>query len=314
MGKLIQPKKLASIKILIVDDEPENLKLLRAELEHRFEIMTAEDGIEAQLMLECNNDFDLIIADQSMPIMSGMALFKWVRIEHPHTPKILLAEMCELTEEIRSITDDHAFFCLNKSIKPQKLIEAIDLAVIGVKPALNAAMQMVDDIQEIQAQFNGCKMAVLDADTKNWPTYDKLTKESGLINEVIYYRNPLLLLERLKKDSGVGVVCIDFATKDPEVNEVIERISRLKHHANVILMCGFEQAAAAVDYQFKGIIYQRFINPGPLPKLLIEIESAAVQFLSNNAQVQAPVVESLDTGKAHNLINQTTSQHTEVLH
>ncbi|VAW35669.1 hypothetical protein MNBD_GAMMA01-337 [hydrothermal vent metagenome] len=288
MDELIKPEEMTAIRILLVDDELDFLMSLKMELGKRYKVMTAEDGIEARLMLECKNDFDLIISSQSMPVMNGMELFEWIGKEYPQTPKVLLAELSELTDEIKSQTNENKFYCLDKSLDRIDLLSAIDQAVIGVKPVVMSFFKNEDDTIETQTKPTGCKMAVLDDNTKNWPSFEKLTNQSDSIGEVVYFRNPLLLLERLKKDSSLGVVCINFKKKKSVLNNVIEQISRLKHAANVILICDVDQAGAAVEYQIKGTIYQRVIKPGSASKMLLEIESAAKQFISDNQPIQVP--------------------------
>ncbi len=288
MGELVKPEEKTAIRILLIDDDLGFLKSLKMELGKRYKVMTAEDGIEARLMLECRNDFDLIVSDQSMPVMNGMELFEWVGKEYPQTPKVLLAELSELTDEIKSKVNENKFYCLNKSLELNQLIGAIDQAIIGVKPVIMSLFKNTTDTIETQIKPAGCKMAVLDANTKNWSSFEKLTNQSDSIGEVVYFRNPLLLLERLKKDSSLGVVCINFKKKKSVLNDVIEKINRLKHAANVILICDVDQAAAAVEYQIKGTIYQRVIKPGSASKMLFEIESAAKQFMSENQPLQVP--------------------------
>jgi signal transduction histidine kinase len=68
-----------SMKILIVDDMPENLRLLRAVLEgENFEMVEASDGAQALAVLE-REDVDAIISDILMPRMDGYRLCQEVR-------------------------------------------------------------------------------------------------------------------------------------------------------------------------------------------------------------------------------------------
>ncbi len=67
------------MKILIVDDIPVNLKLLRAVLEAAdFEVVEAPDGAEALAVLE-REEVDAIISDILMPRMDGYRLCQEVR-------------------------------------------------------------------------------------------------------------------------------------------------------------------------------------------------------------------------------------------
>jgi signal transduction histidine kinase len=67
------------MKILIVDDMPENLRLLRAVLQgENFEMVEASDGAQALAILE-REDVDAIISDILMPRMDGYRLCQEVR-------------------------------------------------------------------------------------------------------------------------------------------------------------------------------------------------------------------------------------------
>ena len=66
-------------KILVVDDEPQILRVLRRSLSaHRFDVRAAADGESA---LDLFQDWapDLIITDLSMPLMDGLKLCREIR-------------------------------------------------------------------------------------------------------------------------------------------------------------------------------------------------------------------------------------------
>src|ERR1035441_850383 len=67
------------MKILIVDDTPAILRLLRAVLEtEKFEVVEAPDGAQALAVLE-REEVDAIISDILMPRMDGYRLCQEVR-------------------------------------------------------------------------------------------------------------------------------------------------------------------------------------------------------------------------------------------
>ncbi len=76
--------------ILVVDDEPQIARVLRAGLTARgYEIRTASDGVSA---LEVMQDWppDLVITDLSMPQMDGLELTRRIRTKSP-VPIIVLS-------------------------------------------------------------------------------------------------------------------------------------------------------------------------------------------------------------------------------
>jgi DNA-binding NtrC family response regulator len=76
-------------KILIVDDEPANLRLLERLFRRDFNIMIAASGGEA-LELLGQHDVALLITDQRMPNMTGIELLKRTSALRPHMVRIIL--------------------------------------------------------------------------------------------------------------------------------------------------------------------------------------------------------------------------------
>ena len=78
------------MKILIVDDERQIVRALRASLQsHGFEVSTASNGLEALEVFEQIRP-DLLITDLSMPDMDGVELTKALR-KFTDTPIIVLS-------------------------------------------------------------------------------------------------------------------------------------------------------------------------------------------------------------------------------
>jgi two-component system, OmpR family, KDP operon response regulator KdpE len=78
------------IRILVVDDERQILRVLRTSLQsHGYEILTAGDGLEALKLFEQSQP-DLVITDLSMPNLDGLELTKAIR-RLADTPIIVLS-------------------------------------------------------------------------------------------------------------------------------------------------------------------------------------------------------------------------------
>jgi CheY-like chemotaxis protein len=77
-------------RVLVVDDEPANLRMLSYVLSHKgFETAAAKDGLEA-LELLAQSRFDLVISDVRMPRMDGVALARHIVSSQPITPIFLM--------------------------------------------------------------------------------------------------------------------------------------------------------------------------------------------------------------------------------
>ena len=79
-----------SIKILVVDDEPSIVELLKYNLENSgYEIKEAYDGVEALNMVS-EERFNLIILDLMLPKIDGIEVCKRLKREDSHIPIIML--------------------------------------------------------------------------------------------------------------------------------------------------------------------------------------------------------------------------------
>ena len=66
------------MKILVVDDNPINLKFLFYSLRGDYEVEMANDGSEA-LKMSRNTKYDMIIMDLWMPVMDGAEILRQIR-------------------------------------------------------------------------------------------------------------------------------------------------------------------------------------------------------------------------------------------
>ncbi|MDR2390120.1 MAG: diguanylate cyclase [Planctomycetota bacterium] len=70
-------------RILVVDDEPVNIQVLKnLLLVRKYSVTTAYSGVEALKLIEDGGDFDLILLDVMMPRMSGFEVCQKLRKNH----------------------------------------------------------------------------------------------------------------------------------------------------------------------------------------------------------------------------------------
>ncbi|MCQ2957549.1 MAG: HD domain-containing protein [Candidatus Gastranaerophilales bacterium] len=109
--------------LLLVDDEPNNLALLRRTLRSKYDIITATNGIEAlEVVKEKGDDISLIISDQKMPQMQGTEFLTQVTETHPHIIKLLLTGHSDLDILIDSINKCNLFQYIFKPFEPEELM------------------------------------------------------------------------------------------------------------------------------------------------------------------------------------------------
>ncbi len=120
-------------KILVVDDEPEIVKLVRAYLEAAgYGVVTAKDGREA-LLVSRHEKPDLIILDLTMPEMDGLEFTRRLRQEK-NTPIIMLTARVEETDRIIGLelgADDY----VTKPFSPREIVSRVRAVLRRVQPS-----------------------------------------------------------------------------------------------------------------------------------------------------------------------------------
>src|SRR5258707_1920699 len=100
-------------KIMIVDDEPANLRTLLRLFRQEYQVITAESGAEALTLLQ-QHDVALMISDQRMPQMTGIELMKKAVEVRPQMIKILLTGYTDIGALIESINSGLVYRYLTK--------------------------------------------------------------------------------------------------------------------------------------------------------------------------------------------------------
>jgi response regulator RpfG family c-di-GMP phosphodiesterase len=89
-------------KLLIVDDEAPNIRILERLFRDDYHCLTATSGEEATELLD-QHDVAVIITDQRMPQMTGIELLKRSAARRPHMVRILLTGYTDLEALVEAI-------------------------------------------------------------------------------------------------------------------------------------------------------------------------------------------------------------------
>ena len=100
-------------KILIVDDEPSNLRTLERLFRNEYEVLAAASAVEALSLLQ-QHDVALLISDQRMPEMSGIELMARTVKLRPHMVRILLTGYTDISSLIEAINSGHVYKYVTK--------------------------------------------------------------------------------------------------------------------------------------------------------------------------------------------------------
>jgi signal transduction histidine kinase len=114
--------ELAGVHVLIVDDDPDSLDLVRIVLEESGAQVTAvSSAIEALQVFEAPDVFDVIVSDIAMPGMDGYAFVRHVRRRVPAVALTAYARAEDVERSLRSGYQAH----LSKPVDSRKLVEVV---------------------------------------------------------------------------------------------------------------------------------------------------------------------------------------------
>ena len=100
-------------KIMIVDDEPANVRTLERLFRPIYQVITAASGAEALASLE-QHDVALMISDQRMPLMTGIELMTKTVAIRPQMVKILLTGYTDVGAIIEALNSGLVYRYLTK--------------------------------------------------------------------------------------------------------------------------------------------------------------------------------------------------------
>lgn len=115
------------VKVLYVDDEPNNLSSFKATFRRDFQIYLAESGEEGLQVLR-DNHIDVIVTDQRMPNMTGVEFLESVIPEFPDPMRILLTGYTDIQAVIDAINKGKIYHYLSKPWDEQYLRTVINNA------------------------------------------------------------------------------------------------------------------------------------------------------------------------------------------
>ncbi|MBC7912662.1 MAG: response regulator, partial [Pyrinomonadaceae bacterium] len=155
------------MKVLIIDDNKTNLKILKTQLEHwKLSVVTALSGNEALQKLNQNPDFNLVITDMQMPEMSGAELSRQIKAIDNKLPIVLLSS---IGDETRKKYAGLFAAILTKPVKQQQLLKVI-------KSELKRTV-------DIENQKPATTLSTLSLDFASEHPLDILIAEDNLINQ-----------------------------------------------------------------------------------------------------------------------------------
>jgi len=108
-------------RVLLVDDERDNLEALRRLLRRDFVVETAESGETALAFLATGRGVDVIVSDQRMPGLSGSEFLEKAEALDPIATRLLLTGFADLDAVIDAVNRGHIWRYVAKPWEPEEL-------------------------------------------------------------------------------------------------------------------------------------------------------------------------------------------------
>lgn len=115
-------------RVLLVDDEADNLKALERTLRSHFDLTTTEDPLEA-LRLAQETPFAVVVSDQRMPAMLGTELLQRIGARSPEATRIILTGYTDSAEMLDAINRAEIWRYVTKPWDNRELLATLLQAV-----------------------------------------------------------------------------------------------------------------------------------------------------------------------------------------
>lgn len=225
------------MKILVVDDEQLLVKGIKFNLENEgYQVQTAYDG-EAAVELARHEDFDLIILDWMMPVMSGSDACMKIR-EFSDVPVIMLTARSEDADKLMGFAcgaDDYVtkpFNILELKARIRALLKRSNAAPTRHRTLLTGGDLALDTEQRVAIRDG----VIIDLTAKEYDLIELLMKNPRRV----YSRESLMNLVWGYSYAG------DYRTVDVHIRRLREKLEKKPAEPEYIM------TKWGVGYYFKG--------------------------------------------------------------
>jgi DNA-binding response OmpR family regulator len=222
-------------KILVVEDEVKIARFLELELTHEgYEVETVHDGLSG-CQKGLSNEFDLIILDLMLPIISGIEVCRRIRKES-EVPIIMLTAKDDVSDKVMGL-DTGANDYITKPFAIEELfarIRSIKRTVHKNKiesPKVLTAGKLTLNIDQYKVTYDNIEIA--------------MTKKEFLLLQYLMQNSGIVLKRELILEKVWG---FDF-TEDTKIIDVYIRYLRAKIDDSYKVK--FIHTVRGVGYQFK---------------------------------------------------------------
>lgn len=167
-------------KLLVVDDEQDNLDLLYRTFRREFTVFRANGGADALEILSKEGEMAVIISDQRMPEMKGTEFLSRTVSEFPDTMRVVLTGYTDITDLIEAINSGQVHRYITKPWEPDQLKKVIFDATNSYdllkqrseelvrSQAQNALLSVIVTIAQKSSHLSDCMQPLVQAFWQNF--------------------------------------------------------------------------------------------------------------------------------------------------
>ena len=141
-------RKFQKPKMLIVDDESDNLDLLYRTFRREFQVLRAESGGQALELLSTEGEVAVIISDQRMPEMKGTEFLSKTVPQFPDTVRIILTGFTDVEDLVEAINAGQVYRYITKPWDPEELKSVVHNAA----ETYDLLKQRLEELQRAHSQ------------------------------------------------------------------------------------------------------------------------------------------------------------------
>ncbi len=168
-------------KILIVDDEPDNLQLLYRTLRRDYDVVKAQGPLEALDILK-ENSFNCILSDHKMPDMDGVEFLKRSFDMYPDTIRLLVTAYSDVEILMNAINYAKIYRYIKKPYSPEELLHIVQLS-LEYYQLKEDNKKLIVDLKDL---FSGTINAIMDAlDSKDSYTLGRSRRVAFYTSKII---------------------------------------------------------------------------------------------------------------------------------
>ncbi|WP_103669090.1 response regulator [Pseudanabaena sp. BC1403] len=238
MGSQIAPKP----KLLVIDDEPDNLDLLFRTFYRDYQVLRANSGMEALELLDLRGEVAVIISDQRMPMMTGTEFLSQMAVKYPDTMRIILTGYTDVEDLVEAINTCKVFKYVTKPWDEAELKNVVSQAIdthnvlrnrtaelrrtLRQQSLLNAIASSVDSA----APYREIIASIAESIARNFDVSASVLRlsETRILSEEYYsyYSQPIISLPKLSKILTLQsqIVSINNIEDDQRVSETDKAI------------------------------------------------------------------------------------------